>query len=146
MLVGMSTELCRLPTRQPDVLTGIIVGPAMGFMAAFIVDFILALFGHGGITVVGLNTLVIGAECALGYWVFRGLVRRSAHTAQISCVPAGASVIVTLFITTMLLIGIVALSNVYPARRAKPARWMRRRSLSRTRLRGSGQTIASSTR
>ena len=76
MLVGMSTEFVPIAYHvNLAVLAGIIVGPAMGFLAAFIVDLILALFGHGGITVVGLNTLIIGAECALGYFIFRGLYR-----------------------------------------------------------------------
>ena len=75
MLVGMSTEFVPIAYHiNLTVLAGIIVGPAMGFLAAFIVDLILALFGHGGITVVGLNTLIVGAECALGSLIFRGLV------------------------------------------------------------------------
>jgi len=117
MLVGMSTEFVPIAYHvNLTVLAGIIVGPAMGFMAAFIVDLILALFGHGGITVVGLNTLVIGAECALGYWVFRGLYRLLHTRLKSVALPAGASVIVTLFVTTLLLIGIVALANVDPGK------------------------------
>jgi cobalt/nickel transport system permease protein len=116
MLVGMSTEFVPIAYHvNLTVLTGIIVGPATGFVVAFIVNLILALFGHGGITVVGLNTLIIGTECALGYFIFRGLVRL-LRTQKSVAVPAGASVIITLFISTMLLIGIVALSNVDPGK------------------------------
>ncbi len=117
MLVGMSTEFVPIAYHvNLAVLAGIIVGPAMGFLAAFIVDLILALFGHGGITVVGLNTLIIGAECALGYFIFRGLYR--VLEARIKSVAAlvGATVIITLFITTMLLIGVIALSNLDPGK------------------------------
>src|SRR5512136_614455 len=75
MLVGMSTEFVPIAYHvNLTVLAGIIVGPAMGFLAAFVVDLILALFGHGGITVVGLNTLIVGAECALGHYIFRALL------------------------------------------------------------------------
>ena len=84
MLVGMSTEFVPIAYHvNLSVLAGIIVGPAMGFLAAFIVDLILALFGHGGITVVGLNTLIIGAECALGYLSFVACVRRVARRGQV---------------------------------------------------------------
>ena len=116
MLVGMSTEFVPIAYHvNLTVLAGIIVGPAMGFLAAFIVDLILALFGHGGITVVGLNTLIIGAECVLGYLIFRGLFRLLGARQSVG-VPAAASVVFTLFITTMMLIGVVALSNVDPGR------------------------------
>jgi len=67
MLVAMSTEFAPIGYHMNlTVVAGIMVGPALGIVAAFIVVLILALFGHGGITVVGLNTLVIGAECVLG--------------------------------------------------------------------------------
>jgi len=117
MLVGMSTEFVPIAYHVNfSVLAGIIVGPAMGFVAAFIVDLILALFGHGGITVVGLNTLIIGAECALGYVVFHVLYRVFRRRLKSVAALAGASVIITLFVSTMLLIGVVALSNVDPGK------------------------------
>ena len=117
MLVGMFTEFVPIAYHvNLTVLAGIIVGPAMGFVVAFIVDLILALFGHGGITVVGLNTLIIGAECALGYYFFRALYRLLHPRIKSVAVPAGVAVVITLFISTMLLIGIVALSNVDPSK------------------------------
>jgi cobalt/nickel transport system permease protein len=116
MLVGMSTEFVPIAYHvNLSVLAGIIVGPAMGFLAAFIVDLILALFGHGGITVVGLNTLVIGAECTIGYYIFRALYRL-LRARQSVALPAGISVVITLFISTLFLIGIVAISNVDPGK------------------------------
>ena len=116
MLVGMSTEFVPIAYHANlTVLAGIIVGPAMGFLAAFIVDLILALLGHGGITVVGLNTIIIGAECVLGYLIFRGLLRLLGARKSVAA-PAAASVMVTLFITTMMLIGVVALSNLDPGK------------------------------
>jgi cobalt/nickel transport system permease protein len=116
MLVGMSTEFVPIAYHvNLSVLAGIIVGPATGFVVAFIVNLILALFGHGGITVVGLNTLIIGTECALGYFIFRGLARL-LRTQKSVAIPAGASVIITLFVSTMLLIGVVALANIDPGK------------------------------
>jgi len=54
-----------------SVVTGIILGPRLSLIAALIVNVILALIGHGGITVVGWNTLVLSAEMILGYYSFR---------------------------------------------------------------------------
>jgi ABC-type Co2+ transport system permease subunit len=52
---------------------GILLGPAGAFQAAFAVSAILALFGHGGFTVVGLNTLVLGAGAAIARPVYTAL-------------------------------------------------------------------------
>ena len=59
-----------------SVVAGIVLGPCLGLIAAAIVNFILALLGHGGITVIGLNTLVISTEMVTGYYTFRVLLRR----------------------------------------------------------------------
>jgi len=116
MLVGMSTEFVPIAYHvNLTVLTGIVVGPAMGFLAAFIVNLILALFGHGGITVVGLNTLIIGLECVLGYYIFRALWGFLKTRCSV-VVPTAAAVVITLFISAMLLIGVVALANVDPGK------------------------------
>jgi cobalt/nickel transport system permease protein len=117
MLVGMSTEFVPIAYHvNLTVLAGIILGPALGFVVAFVVNLILALFGHGGITVVGLNTLIIGAECALGYVFFRALVSLWHTRMKSVAVPAAISVVLTLFISTMMLIGLVALANVDPGK------------------------------
>ena len=47
-------------------LAGMMLGPALSFVSVFVVNLILALLGHGGITAVGINTLTIGIEAALG--------------------------------------------------------------------------------
>ncbi len=111
MLVAMSLEIVPLAYHiNLTVVTGILLGPALGFVAAFIVNFMLALIGHGGITVIGLNTLLLGAEAVLGHFFFSLLGKR---------IPlfwgAVAATIITLLITTGLLIGIVAVSNANPA-------------------------------
>jgi len=119
MLVGMSTEIVPIAYHvNLSVLTGIVVGPAYGLLAALIVNLILAMFGHGGITVVGLNTLVIGSEAALGGYLFRLLLAiltrlRSAPSAALA---AGLATGVTLFISTWLLIGVVWAGSVDPGR------------------------------
>ena len=44
---------------------GVLLGPAAAFQVMFVSSAILALVGHGGLTVVGLNALVLGAGAAL---------------------------------------------------------------------------------
>jgi cobalt/nickel transport system permease protein len=111
MLVGMSlpTEII-LPGYHINlsVVTGILIGPSLGFVAAFITNLILALMGHGGITVIGLNTLLLGSEAVLGhtfFYFFKGF-------------PffwrAALATMLTLFITTLFLIGFVAMSHLNP--------------------------------
>src|SRR5512139_2578257 len=71
MLVVMSIELLPIAYHlNLSVVAGILLGPSLGFIAAFIVNLMLALMGHGGITVMGLNTLLLGAEAMLGHTLF----------------------------------------------------------------------------
>lgn len=71
MLLGMSVPIFIVPVHLSlAVLTGIILGPSMGFIVAFVVMTILAMFGHGGLSLIGLNTLLMGIEMFIGYHVF----------------------------------------------------------------------------
>lgn len=58
-----------------SVVTGIILGPQLSVLAALMVNVILSLIGHGGITMIGLNTLVLSTEMIAGWLAFR-LLRR----------------------------------------------------------------------
>jgi len=110
MLVAMSLEIVPLAYHiNLTVVAGILLGPALGFVAAFIVNFMLALIGHGGITVIGLNTLLLGAEAVLGHTLFSLLGKRLPLFWR-----AATATVLTLMITTGLLIGIVAVSNANP--------------------------------
>jgi cobalt/nickel transport system permease protein len=111
MLVAMSLEIVPLAYHiNLTVVTGILLGPALGFVAAFIANIMLALIGHGGITVIGLNTLLLGAEAVLGHAFFSLLGSRLPLFWR-----AAAATVITLLCTTGLLIGIVAVSNANPA-------------------------------
>ena len=106
MLVAMSVPLGFLPVHlSMAVLAGILVGPGLGFVSVFVVNVILALVGHGGITIVGLNTLVIGLEVFVGAHVFRFLSGRLTvgRAAFFSVIPA-------LVISMVFMVGIVGLS------------------------------------
>lgn len=92
------------------VLTGMIAGPAEGFIAVLVVNLILALTAHGGITVVGLNTLVSGLEVCLG-WLLWKLLRR---VFKRPFAAAAVSTVVALLISTTAMLGIVAGTAINP--------------------------------
>ena len=71
MVLGASVEIIPIAYHvNLTVISGILLGPSLIFLATFVVNVILALFGHGGITVIGLNTLMFSIEGALGYFLF----------------------------------------------------------------------------
>lgn len=108
MLVAMSIEIVPAYHINLSVVTGILLGPALGFVAAFIANVMLAMVGHGGVTVLGLNTLLLGSEAVLGHALFTLLGRRMPVFWR-----AFAATVITLILTTGLLITIVAISNAY---------------------------------
>ncbi len=108
MLVGMSLELAPIAYHvNLSVITGILLGPWLAVVAAFIVNFILSLVGHGGVTTVGLNTIIIGFEGVMGYLLF-SVFRKMAKPG----VSAAAATVITLFMSTCLMLLIVYLANI----------------------------------
>jgi cobalt/nickel transport system permease protein len=72
MVLGASVEIVPIAYHvNLTVISGILLGPSLIFLATFVVNTILALFGHGGVTVIGLNTLTLSIEGVLGYFLFR---------------------------------------------------------------------------
>ena len=55
---------------------GVLLGGVSVFQVVFVANAILALVGHGGLTVVGLNALVLGAGGVLALPVYMMCVRR----------------------------------------------------------------------
>jgi len=107
MLVAMSLEILPIAYHlNLSVAAGILLGPSLGFIAAFIVNSMLALLGHGGITVMGLNTLLLGAEAMLGHTLFYFLPDRLSTFWR-----AAIATLLTLFFVSLCLIGIVAISH-----------------------------------
>jgi cobalt/nickel transport system permease protein len=108
MLVSMSIEILPLAYHlNLSVVAGILLGPSLGFIAAFIVNLMLALVGHGGITVVGLNTILLGSEAVLGHVLFYLFPLRMPVFWR-----AAAATIVALAAASFLLIAIVGVSQV----------------------------------
>ena len=120
MLVGMSTELVPIAYHvNLSVLAGIVLGPGLVFVAALAVNLILAMFGHGGITVVGLNSLVLAAEAALGYYLFRWAWSLLRTRRQTPALAAGIATAFALLLSSLLMVGIVGLSDVGPSAQAR---------------------------
>lgn len=110
VLVAMSSEIVPIAYHvNLTVVAGVLLGPWLGAVAAFIVVLVLALLGHGGVTVVGLNTLMIATEIALGW----ALVRSGIRILGLRRVRpvAAVSTVLTLAVTTTMLVGIVALAG-----------------------------------
>jgi len=110
MLVAMSLEILPIAYHiNLSVVAGILLGPALGFVAAFIANLVLSLMGHGGITVIGLNTVLLGSEALLGHTLFYLLRGRMQIFWRAFLVT-----VVSLFLVTLLLIGMVAVSDLDP--------------------------------
>jgi cobalt/nickel transport system permease protein len=108
ILLAMSIEIVPIAYHvNLMVLAGIILGPALGILAAFSVNLILALIAHGGITVVGLNTITASTEVVLGWLLFNFLSRMIKKPFVLGF----SATFITLIISTLLTIGIVALGT-----------------------------------
>jgi len=110
VLVAMSTEIVPIAYHvNLTVVAGALLGPWLSIIAAFIVQLVLAMLGHGGVTVIGLNTIQIATEMIVGGFLFRCLVRLLGRKRVR---PAAIlATIVTLAITTTMLVGLVALAG-----------------------------------
>ena len=110
MLVSMSSEIVPIAYHiNLTVVGGVLLGPALSVIAAFIVEVVLAMLGHGGVTVLGLNTLMIATEMVVGWALFRGFVRifGREHPRR----AAALATVLTLAFTTTLLVGLVAIAG-----------------------------------
>ncbi len=106
MVLGASVEIVPIAYHvNLTVISGILLGPSLIFLATFVVNVILALFGHGGITVIGLNTLTLSIEGIFGYLFFR-LFRKIFKKIT----PAAfLATLLALCLSTFSMIGVVGL-------------------------------------
>lgn len=112
MIIAMMIEIVPIAYHfNFSVLAGIILGPSLAFISVFIVDIIIAMFGHGGITVVGLNSLVLGLEAVAGYYCFRFLldIFKNKYSQFYS---AFSATILGLILSTILMIGYISLVKI----------------------------------
>jgi cobalt/nickel transport system permease protein len=106
MILGAAVEIVPIAYHvNLTVISGILLGPSLIFLATFVVNVILALFGHGGITVIGLNTLVLSIEGILGYFLFHlfwKVLKRVTPTIFLAT-------FIALLFSTFAMIGVVSL-------------------------------------
>ncbi|MPZ16064.1 MAG: hypothetical protein GEU73_16860 [Chloroflexi bacterium] len=109
MTIVMSLEIVPL-AYEPHltVLSGIVLGPAYGFLAAVVFNILRLLLGDGSVTLLGLNGLLLGAEAVGGYYVFRALSRLWPSPPG-SVAGAVVTTVVVLAAATLLFLGIVGL-------------------------------------
>ena len=108
MVLGASVEIVPIAYHvNLTVISGILLGPSLIFLATFVVNVILALFGHGGITVIGLNTLTLSFEGILGYVLFRLIWRLSKKLI----LAIFLATFIALLCSTFAMIGVVSLGT-----------------------------------
>jgi len=106
MILGASVELIPIAYHvNLTVISGMLLGPSVIFLTTFVVNVILALFGHGGVTVIGLNTLILSLEGILGYFLFHFFWRVFRRLAP----AAFLATFLALMISTFSMIGVVGL-------------------------------------
>lgn len=93
MLAAMAIELPLGPIDYHLSLVGpvgALLGAAAGYQVVFVVSAILALIGHGGLTVIGWNALVLGAGAAIARPLAGLLARRLGPAAGLAGATAVA--------------------------------------------------------
>jgi cobalt/nickel transport system permease protein len=113
MTLIMSLEIAPL-AYEPHltVLTGILVGPAYGFLAAFVFNVLRLLLGDGSVTLLGLNTLLLGLEAVLGAIAFRALAKWLPRTPGGAGLAGALATVVSLAVSTAAFLTVAALGSV----------------------------------
>ncbi len=93
MLAAMAIELPLGPIDYHLSLVGpvgVLLGPAAAFQVVFVVSAMLALIGHGGLTVIGWNALVLGAGAVIARPLATLFARRLGAAASLALATAFA--------------------------------------------------------
>jgi cobalt/nickel transport system permease protein len=110
MVLGAAVEIIPIAYHvNLTVISGILLGPSLIFLATLVVNVILALFGHGGITVIGLNTLILSIEGILGYYFFKLLWRVFKRLTP----AVFLATFLALMVSTFSMIGVVSLGTAH---------------------------------
>jgi len=110
MILGASVEIIPFAYHvNLAVISGILLGPSLIFLETFVVNVILALFGHGGITVIGLNTLTLSIEGVLGYFFYHLFWKALKRLTPAIFLATFAA----LFFSTSAMIGVVGLGTTH---------------------------------
>ncbi|HEX2032775.1 MAG TPA: energy-coupling factor ABC transporter permease [Chloroflexota bacterium] len=113
MVVIMSVELVPIGYElHLTALTGMVVGPWFGVIAALLFNVMRALVGDGAFTNIGLNTTITWLEIALGAALFAAL--RPLLLTRRPALAAGLATFASLLLATVAFIGVVFLSTADP--------------------------------
>ena len=101
-------------------LTGILLGPWWSLISVSAVNIFLAMMGHGGVTVVGLNTLLNWSESLIAWALFWGLIktkRKGSKEARYRAreVYSGISAFTALMASFGIFLFIISLANMNPS-------------------------------
>lgn len=114
MLITMSVPLFIVPVHLTlAVLAGLMVGPKMAFLSILVVNTILASLGHSGVTLVGLNTLIIGLEMFVGVMIFR-LLSKIISTLPSAIIATVVGLSLSLSLSFGLVVATVGLAEALP--------------------------------
>lgn len=112
VMAAVSLVVMNIPLGLPlhinlSALAGIILGPALGFLAMFIVNLFSAMVGHGGLTLLGINALLVGSEAfvAGGIFLLLGGGKRLLANSTVS-------VLIALVISTLLMVAVAGTAGV----------------------------------
>ena len=123
MAVVMSLEIVPIGYEPHlTVLSGILLGPAYGFLATFVFNVLRMLVGDGSVTLLGLNTLILGAETVGGYYLFRAFRHLTGSPAG-SGLAAGMATVIALAVATVLFLAVVYLGGLEIGAVADVAHW-----------------------
>jgi cobalt/nickel transport system permease protein len=90
-------------------LIGILAGPALGSIAALIINLFSAAVGHGGWGVIGVNTVVNLIEVLLGYYIYR-VLRAKVDLSRFTSGFSAAALALTL--SAIIVVIIIAVAGV----------------------------------
>lgn len=90
-------------------LIGILAGPALGSLAALIINLFSAAVGHGGWGVIGVNTVVNLIEVLMGYYAYRAF-RTRVRMSRFSSGFSAAALALTL--SAIIVVVIIAVAGV----------------------------------
>ncbi|MBS7247188.1 MAG: energy-coupling factor ABC transporter permease [Candidatus Jordarchaeales archaeon] len=86
-------------------LAGVVAGPAASALVVFTVSLLMTFLGHGGVTVLGANMLILYFECVTAYLLYKFL--RHRFSVYLSAFTA---TLVSLVLSTFLASGMLSIS------------------------------------
>ncbi len=119
LLAALSLLVMSVPLGLPVhinlmVLVGILVGPFWALIVSFVTNSILASVGHGGVTVIGINTILLWSQALFGFLIFRAIKDLGGEKKGVKAIMGGLTAFFSLFLSFSLLAGLVFAVNLNP--------------------------------